>query len=68
MLLFLMFGSSGQVSSKMLKVLVFLSMMVISGLRGVMQTSTGIVPPVAVVWPTKSLNISNFDESMQFRI
>ena len=55
MLLFLMFGSSGQASSKMLKVLVFLSMMVISGLSGLMQTSSGIVPPVVVVWPVVSL-------------
>ena len=68
LLLFFIFGSSGQVNSKMLKVLVLLSIIVISGFRGVMQTSIGMVPPVAVVWPARSLNISNFDVSMQFKI
>ena len=63
-----MFGSSGQVSSKILNVLLFLSMIVISGLSGVMHTSTGIVPSVAVVWPAKSLNIWNFEVSRQVKI
>ena len=66
--LILMFGSMGHVSSKMLKVLFFMSKTVISGLRGVMQTLIRIVLPPGVVYPSRSLRTLNLDVSRQVRM
>ena len=41
---------------------------VISGLRVVMQTSIGIVPPPGAVYPSRSLNTLNLAVSRQVRM
>ena len=60
-----MLVSKGQVSSKILNVLFFLSSIVMSGLRGVTQISSGTEPPLGVVCPGRSLNTENVSVSRQ---
>ena len=50
-----MLGSMGHVNSKILKVLLFTSSTVMSGLKGVIQTSNGIVPHPGAVNPSRSI-------------
>ena len=66
--LFLMFGSIGHVRPKISKVFFLTSSTVISGLRVVMQTSIGIVPPPGAVNPSRSLNTLYLAVSRQVRI